>query len=102
MIGLDIAAEVLLTVELRKGETVERPWLEYDGKWITTGDDPDAGTALRMACQEMVSLLQKRLEISFAEAYMLASVQADLGICQSCDPGHFPVTTRMVYQVGHA
>jgi amidase len=102
MLGLDIAAEVTLRVDVIKGERIERPWIEYGGSWITTGDDLDAGRALRIACREMVSLLMNRLCIPFQDAYMLASVRADLGICQSCDPGRFPVTTRMVYDTEHA
>ncbi|HZT33577.1 MAG TPA: acetamidase/formamidase family protein [Bryobacteraceae bacterium] len=97
MIGLEIAAEVTITVNLAKGETLARPWIEFGELWITTGEDMDTNRALRIACDEMVSLLMRRLGISFEEAYMLASVRADLAICQSCDPGRFPVTTRMVY-----
>ena len=74
-----------------------RPWIEDDQRWITTGDDMDTDEALRMACREMVALLMRRLKIPFEEAYMLASIRADLGVCQACDPGRFPVTTRMSY-----
>jgi amidase len=99
MIGLEIPAVVTLTVNVQKGEDASRPWIETDdGKWITTGDDLDMATASRIACDEMVNLLMKKLSLSFEDAYMLASVRADLRICQSCDPGKLPVTTRMEYQ----
>jgi amidase len=102
MVGLEIRAEVTVVVDLIKGESIERPWMEDAARWITTGDGIDTNAALRMACDEMVSLLMRRLDISFEEAYMLASLRADLAICQSCDPGRFPVTTRMVYEFSRA
>jgi acetamidase/formamidase len=34
--------------------------------------------------------------LSFEEAYMLMSAAADVQICQCCEPGEFPVTTRAV------
>lgn len=97
MVGLEAEAEVTIKVDLLKGVEIARPWIEDDQRWITTGDDMDTDEALRMACREMVALLMRRLKIPFEEAYMLASIRADLGVCQACDPGRFPVTTRMSY-----
>ena len=99
MIGLDISAEITLRVDLIKNEHALRPWIETaDGEWVTTGDGLDIGMALRMACDEMVDLLMRRLHLSFEDAYMLATIRADLGVCQACDPGKFPATTRMCYR----
>jgi acetamidase/formamidase len=66
-----------------------------DGRWVTTGEDPDPEQAMRIASDEMVNLLMKRLGLCFEEAYMLVTAYADLAICQACQPGAFPVTTRM-------
>ena len=83
-------------IELLKGETITRPWIETaDGRWVTTGDDLDPEQAMRIASEEMVNLLMKRWNLSFEEAYMLVTAYADLAICQACQPGEFPVTTRM-------
>jgi len=99
MLGLEIPAVVTLTVNVQKGERASRPWIETDdGRWITTGDDIDMAAASRMACNEMVNLLMKKLSLSFEDAYMLASIRANLVICQSCGPGKLPVTMRMEYQ----
>jgi acetamidase/formamidase len=98
MVGLETEAEVTIKVDLLKGVEIGRPWLEDDARWITTGDGMETGEALRMACREMVALLMRRLKISFEQAYMLASIRADLAICQACDPERFPVTTRMSYE----
>lgn len=99
MVGLDIAAEITLRIELLKNEHASRPWIETaEGDWVTTGDGLDIGAALQTACDEMVNLLMHRLHLSFEDAYMLATIRADLGICQACDPGKFPATVRMCYR----
>ena len=95
-IGLEICAEVTVRVELRKGEAVTRPIIETDDAWITTGDHDDLAEAARVAAVEMVTLMQKRIGLSFADAYMLMSAAVDVQICQCCEPGEFPVTTRAV------
>ena len=41
-------------------------------------------------------LMQQRLGLSFEEAYMLMAAVVDVQICQCCEPGAFPVTTRAV------
>ncbi|MBM3238747.1 acetamidase [Candidatus Poribacteria bacterium] len=96
MVGFETCAEVTVKIELLKGETITRPWIETaDGRWVTTGDDLDPEQAMRIACEEMVNLLMKRWNLSFEEAYMLVTAYADLAICQACQPGEFPLTTRM-------
>lgn len=95
-IGLEICAEVSARVELLKGRKLRRPLVETAEYWITTGDHPDPAQALRVAAEEMVRLMQERMGLSFAEAYMLMSAVVDVQICQCCGPGEFPVTTRAV------
>ncbi|MBT3341934.1 MAG: acetamidase [Gemmatimonadetes bacterium] len=95
-IGLEICAEVTARIELVKGAGTRRPLVETHDHWITTGDGDDLGEAARMAAGEMVDLLQERLEVSFEDAYMLMSAAVDVQICQCCEPGEFPVTTRAV------
>jgi amidase len=96
MVGFEICAEVTVRVDLLKEETITRPWIETaDGRWVTTGDDPDPAVAMRIAVEEMVNLLQKRPSLSFEETYMLVTACGDLAICQACEPGDFAVTTRM-------
>lgn len=98
MIGFEICAEVTARVDLLRGETIPRPWIETaDGRWVTTGDDPDPEAAMRIACDEMVTLLQRRFGLSFEDAYMLVTARGDLTICQACQPGSFPVTTRVSF-----
>ncbi len=95
-IGLEICAEVTVRIELAKGAGTTRPLVETDEHWVTTGEGEDLGDAARMAANEMVDLLQQRLGLSFEDAYMLMSAAVDVQICQCCEPGEFPVTTRAV------
>ena len=97
IVGLDFPATVTVRVALEPGAHLARPWIETKGgDWVTTGDDPDPATAMRIAASQMTDLLQRRLHLSFEDAYMLATIRGDLGICQAADPGKFPVTTRFV------
>jgi len=97
MVGLEAAARVTARIRLLKGVTTSRPWIESNDHWITTGDDSDPATALKIAAEEMVSLLKSKLRLSFEDAYMLMSATCDVQIYQACDPGNFPVTTRAVF-----
>jgi amidase len=97
MVGLEIAAEVTVRVELNRGASASRPWIETAAAWVTTGDALDPVEALRIAADGMASLLQQRLDLSFDDAYMLMSARCDVQVCQLCSPGTFPVTARAVF-----
>ena len=95
-IGLEICAEVTIKVDLHKGVSRRRPLIENPDCWVTTGDHLDMAQAARIAAEEMVILMQERGGMSFEKAYMLMSAVVDVQICQCCQPGEFPVTTRAV------
>jgi len=97
MVGLESAAKITAQVDLNRGVWVDRPWIERPDCWVTTGDDIDPAVSLRIAADQMATLLQRRLHLSFEEAYMLMSATCDVQICQACDPGNFPVTSRAVF-----
>lgn len=99
-IGLEIQAEVTIRVDLQKGVALRRPLIETPDYWVTTGDGDSLAAAARLAANEMVDLLQERLGLSFEDAYMLMSAAVDVQICQCCEPGEFPVTTRAVVSKG--
>lgn len=96
-LALEAAAEVTVRVNLIKGEAVSRLWIETAEAWVTTGDAMDPTEALRIAAEEMAALLQRRLEFSFEDAYMLLSAAGDVQICQICGPGTFPATARTIF-----
>ena len=95
-IGLEICAEVVVKVDLLKGAGFQRPLIETPDCWVTTGDHVDMAQAARIAAEEMVRLMQEKGGMSFENAYMLMSAVVDVQICQCCEPGEFPVTTRAV------
>jgi amidase len=95
-IGLEICAEVTIRVELIKQAGLRRPRIETAEYWVTTGDHLDLAQAARIAAEEMVTFMQERGNMDFETAYMLMSGAVDVQICQCCEPGAFPVTTRAV------
>ena len=96
MVGFEICAEVTISVFLIKDTPITRPWIHSaDGNWVSTGDDLDPEVAMRIATEEMVNMVMRRKQLTFEEAYMLVTACGDLSICQACQPGSFPVTTRM-------
>ena len=101
MVGFEVSGEVTVWIDLLKGQSLSRLWIETaDGRWVTTGEDLDPTRAMRMASEEMVNRLMEHWGLSFEDAYMLVTARADLAICQACQPGEFPVTTRMSFPAG--
>ena len=97
MVGLEICAAVTVRITLEKGVACSRPWLATADEWVTTGDDLDPAQACRIAAEEMIQLLQRNLDLSFDEAYMLMSARSDVQLCQMCGPGEFFTTARAVF-----
>ena len=95
-IGLEICAEVTVRVDLIKQAGLKRPRIETAEHWVTTGDHLELAQAARIAAEEMVLFMQERGNMDFETAYMIMSGAVDVQICQCCEPGAFPVTTRAV------
>lgn len=94
--GLEICGEVTARVGMAKGEGITRPWIEFPDCWIATGDGPTAGDAIRVACEEMATLLRRNLRISVEDAYMLLSIRGDVRVSQCCEPSMIAATARVV------
>jgi amidase len=94
--ALEICGEVTARVDLVKEEALARPWIEFPDCWITTGDGPDIAAAIRVACEEMVHFLVRRLSLSAAEAYMLLSIRGDVRVGQCAEPSMVAATARVV------
>lgn len=94
--ALEIPAEVQVRVELLKGETIARPWIEFPDHWITTGDGANVAEAIRVAAEEMARLLMHRLALSADEAYMLLSIRGDARVSQCAEPSMVAATARMI------
>lgn len=84
--GCEIAAEIMVHVDLVKAKGFEWPLVETDTHTmiITSGDTlDDAATA---ASEQAVECLSRALGLSWEDAYMLASLIMDLKISQFVDP----------------
>jgi amidase len=94
--ALEICGEVTVRVELVKGARIARPWIEFPDCWITTGDGPGIADAIRVACEEMVRFLARRLALSLDEAYMLLSIRGDVRVGQCAEPSMVAATARVI------
>jgi len=94
--ALEICGEVTVRVDLLKGEGIRRPWIEFPDCWIATGDGPELAGAVRVACEEMVGLLQRHLGLSAEDAYMLLSIRGDVKVSQCAEPSVVATTARVV------
>lgn len=94
--ALEACGEVRVRVDLARGEGIARPWIEFPDCWIATGDGPAIGDAIRVACEEMVGLLQRHLGISVADACMLLSIRGDVKVSQCAEPTMVAATARVV------
>lgn len=89
--GIEIASTVRLRVSVEK-QPVPSAVLETDGRatrngrtLVTTGIGPDLWQASRDATQSMIEQVVRRTGLAPIEAYLLASVSADLHISEIVD-----------------
>jgi amidase len=94
--ALEICGEVTVRVNLAKEAGIRRPRIEFPECWITTGDGPMVGDAIRVACEEMAALLRRDLGLGVEDAYMLLSIRGDVRVSQCCDPAAVAATARVV------
>jgi amidase len=94
--ALETCAEVRVRVDLAKGEGIRRPWIELPDAWITTGDGPGIGDAIRIAADEMAAFLGQRLGLSQEDAYILLSIRGDMRVGQCAEPSMIAATARVV------
>ncbi len=94
--ALEICGEVMTRVDLVRGEEITRPWIEFPDSWIATGDGATIGDAIRVACEEMATLLQRHLGLSVDDAYSLLSIRGDVRVSQCADASALAATARVV------
>jgi amidase len=78
--GVEIDAEVTMSVELLKGESIRWPRIETADYWMTVGVAATLEEAMEIAGEEMAELLVERIGITLSEAVMLISAVADFRI----------------------
>lgn len=84
--GVEIAGTVRVLVEVVRGHRLQRPVVETPESWITLASAPTLDEAAKLATHDGVELLARGADLSWDEAYMLASIACDLRISQDVDP----------------
>ncbi|MZQ97279.1 MAG: formamidase [Acidaminobacter sp.] len=84
--GLEVQALVELTADLIPGVSQKWPMLETPDAFMVIASGDTVDEALREATEQAVSLLKTGMEMTFEEAYLLASLYVDLKISQIVDP----------------
>lgn len=104
--GIEIGATVRIRVDLVKGWSPAYPVLEtvsmsgrQDGALAVTGVGPDLWQAARDATRGMLAELWRRTRLAEIDAYLLASVAADLKISEIVDLPNYVVTLQLGRQV---
>jgi len=95
--GIEIAGDVLISVELIKGVGTAYPVTENSDSWVTHGVAvEDLPAALQIACEEAAHLLVKHWGFTIDDAFIFLSVQGNLGIAQAVHPSSGTVIAKMV------
>lgn len=84
--GVEVPAEVQVRF-FKEGElAVMRPMIETPTSWISYAAAKTLDEAARLATSDLVRFISDKRGVDFEDAYMLASVAANLGISQVVDP----------------
>jgi amidase len=81
--GIDISAEVAVRVDLLKGRSWKRPWVETKDSWATCSNAPDLAEAIRIATSDMATFLADKLGITREEAFILIGTRGDVKVGQA-------------------
>lgn len=84
--GCEIAAEVILQVEVIKNKNITWPLIETKDYTAVIASGETIDDAIEAATEQAVDHLIKGLDISWEEAYILASLILDIKISQVVDP----------------
>ena len=84
--GLEIPGRVTLEVEIIKNKEISWPILETKDSIQVIASDSDLERASKFALEEMIRILEKAYDLSFEEAYILASLGVDMKISQLVNP----------------
>ncbi len=92
-VGLEIAADVTVRIELRSGRALEWPWIETADRLMSTSADVDFATARRQVIESMLRALEHQLQLEPAEGLALISAVGDLRVGQAY--GGMELTLRL-------
>lgn len=84
--GLEICGEVDVRLTVLKGQSIQWPVLETPEKWYAIASAEQYPDALKLAAEQMQSLICKAYGWDLTDAYLYMSLQSDTEICQACKP----------------
>lgn len=84
--GVEIPAEITVTVEVLKGKTIQNPRMENEEACYTIASDENIEKAIYAAVSDMTSVVMEKMNMSLEEAGMLLSAAGNLQFCQVVDP----------------
>ncbi|HEX7392709.1 MAG TPA: acetamidase/formamidase family protein [Thermoplasmata archaeon] len=84
--GVETSGEITITLSKAHEIQLKRPMIETRTEWIAYAAARTLDDAARLATHDLVTFVANRLGTDFEEAYMLASVAANLRISQVVDP----------------
>ncbi len=82
----EVAARVTVEIDLIKGRNADWPIVELDDAVYVLVSLPTIEEALKEATRQAVRLIEAARDLSHEDAYMLASLAADVGVSQLVDP----------------
>ncbi len=77
--------EGVIQFVVRKDMKIERPLIETETHWITTGFHKDLNEAVKIALREAVQFISKTQGLTPDDAYSLCSIAVDLRVSQIVD-----------------
>lgn len=99
--GVEIRGETTVRVDLIEGAAPKRPWMETATDWIATGQGATLEIAVEEAVDELTQIIEKRLDLTRTEAFLLVSARGDVRIGQAarirgCDATVYAVFPKAV------
>jgi amidase len=85
--GIDITADVTVTVRVIRNLGWERPVIETDDAWCTCASASTLADAIRQATLDMTDLIARCLNMSREEAFILIGAAGDARIGQAAELG---------------
>jgi amidase len=84
--GVEIAGEVDVRLDVRKGKQAVWPVTELRDRWVPHATATDYADALQLVSEEAAKLLVDEHDFTIEDAFIFLSVACDAGVAQGCKP----------------
>ncbi|HEX9908577.1 MAG TPA: acetamidase/formamidase family protein [Thermoplasmata archaeon] len=84
--GIEVPSEITLRISKAPELDIRRPMIETSAEWMTFAAAKTLDEAAQLASSDMVKFIMNMRGTDFEDAYMIASVAADLRVSQVVDP----------------